>query len=290
MRGTNLHLVPEPPPGIDLGTLDVRGLAEAALPARLARAQRDTELAAARLGDRGIDPTPIIGTDAFGKDVSVASFHVILRRIAVTEKAGQAPTFAGSRLVLQTDLDRRHQDLLFSALNQQSAEEAVHGDKVFGAAYYEMGGAAAQPYDDEGFGAGSAAIPSESRSENTSRLCDMMAVLGGVETLAMQNAFPFVVECATRWGHAVGQRLAAGIRDVVRPEEARHILTWRYVFREVAAPRGPEAVNRYFNLTNLGRDLFVADRMTRTEFDRLMSAPTPTSEQLLGRPVPASSD
>ncbi len=274
-------------PAIDLGEIDVRAMAEAAMPARTARVKRDRETARGRLEDRGIDPNPVIGTDAWGEPLTVAGFYVVLRRIAVTEKAGQDPTYDGSRLVLETNLPQRVKDTMFVALNQQSAEEAVHGDKVFGAAYFEMGGAAPTPYDDEGFGSG-LNKPGPDKAANGDRLCDMMAAIGGIETLAMRNAFPFVLECCEKWNHPIGNALARQIQETVRPEESRHILSWRYVFREVVAERGQAAIDRYFQLSNLGRDLFVADRMPRTEFDRMMSGSTPSAEHLLGRPMPTS--
>src|SRR5271168_1802771 len=98
--------------------------------------------AAARLSDRGIDPRPIIGTDYEGNAMSVAQFYLMLRAYSVTEKAGQDPTYRAARLAIASDLPPRVRDAAFIALNQQSAEEAGHGDKVFGAAFYEMGGLA----------------------------------------------------------------------------------------------------------------------------------------------------
>ena len=77
-------------------------------------------------------------------------------------------------------------------------------------------------------------------------------------------------------------------RSNVKPEEARHVLTWRYLFHQGVVPRGADAIERYFMLTNWGRDRFLAPRMERQEFDRHMKASCPTVEQLIGRPLPVS--
>src|SRR5437016_1797396 len=95
-----------------------------------------------RLSDRGIDPNPVVATDYQGRPMTVAGFYMMLRGSSVTEKAGQDPTYRAARLAIKSDLPGEVRDAAFIALNQQSAEEASHGDKVFGAAYYTMGGLA----------------------------------------------------------------------------------------------------------------------------------------------------
>ena len=139
-----------------------------------------------RLSDRGIDPRPIIGTDYEGNQMSVAQFYLLLRAYSVTEKAGQDPTYKAARIAIASDLAPRARDAAFVALNQQSAEEAGHGDKVFGAAYYEMGGIApALLAEDQLNSGGDFLEPVADPAINTQKVLDMMAVLGGVETLAL---------------------------------------------------------------------------------------------------------
>jgi hypothetical protein len=239
--------------------------------------------ASARLTDRGIDPRPIIGTDYEGNAMSVAQFYLMLRAYAVTEKAGQDPTYRAARVAIVSDLPPQARDAAFIALNQQSAEEAGHGDKVFGAAFYEMGGPAP------------ATLPEDQldRSDNfldpvDDRALDMMAVLGGVETLALQRAFPLVLSACAGWKHPLSGQLVDQVNHLVKPEEARHVLTWRYLFHQGVVPRGDGAIERYFMLTNWGRDRFLAPRMERKEFERHMKASCPTPEQLIGRPLPVS--
>src|SRR5262245_20086985 len=98
--------------------------------------------ARARLGERGIDPERTLGENPLGQDVDVTWLYATLGRVAVGEKAGQGPTYATARLAVQAGLPSEVADTLFLAYNQQSAEEAGHGDKVFGNAYYAMGGVA----------------------------------------------------------------------------------------------------------------------------------------------------
>jgi len=97
-----------------------------------------------------------------------------------------------------------------------------------------------------------------------------------------------VLDVCQRWRHPLAHELSRMVTDNVRPEESRHVLAWRYLFREVVAQRGDEAIERYYTMTNWGRDRFLAERMSREEFDRHMQASTPTAEQLLGRPMPLS--
>lgn len=245
--------------------------------------------ASARLGDRGIDPRPIIATDYEGNAMSVAQFYLMLRAYSVTEKAGQEPTYKAARVAIVSDLSPRVRDAAFVALNQQSAEEAGHGDKVFGAAYYEMGGIApALLAEDQLNNGGDFLQPVADPAINTQKVLDLMAVLGGVETLALERAFPIVLDACARWSHPLGAQLIDQVNHNVKPEEARHVLTWRYLFHQGVVPRGEGAIERYFMLTNWGRDRFLAPRMERREFERHMKASCPTAEQLIGRPLPVS--
>jgi hypothetical protein len=130
--------------------------------------------------------------------------------------------------------------------------------------------------------------PVADRAINTQKVLDMMAVLGGVETLALERAFPIVLDACARWSHPLAAQLIDQVNHNVKPEEARHVLTWRYLFHQGVVPRGEGAIERYFMLTNWGRDRFLAPRMERREFERHMKASCPTAEQLIGRPLPVS--
>ncbi len=221
--------------------------------------------------------------------MSVAQFYLMLRAYSVTEKAGQDPTYKAARVAIASDLPPRARDAAFVALNQQSAEEAGHGDKVFGAAYYEMGGVAPALLDEDQLNNGGDFLqPVADPAINTQKVLDMMAVLGGVETLALERAFPLVLDACARWSHPLSGQLIDQVNHNVKPEEARHVLTWRYLFHQGVVPRGEDAIERYFMLTNWGRDRFLAPRMERTEFERHMKASCPTTEQLIGRPLPVS--
>jgi hypothetical protein len=245
--------------------------------------------ASARLTDRGIDPRPIIGTDYEGNAMSVAQFYLMLRAYAVTEKAGQDPTYRAARVAIVSDLLPQARDAAFIALNQQSAEEAGHGDKVFGAAFYEMGGQAPATLPEDQLDRSDNFLdPVDDRALNTQKVLDMMAVLGGVETLALERAFPLVLSACAGWKHPLSEQLVDQVNHLVKPEEARHVLTWRYLFHQGVVPRGDGAIERYFMLTNWGRDRFLAPRMERKEFERHMKASCPTPEQLIGRPLPVS--
>ena len=242
-----------------------------------------------RLAARGIDPEPVIATDYDGNPMTVANFYMMLRGYAVTEKAGQDPTYRAARCVIRSDLGPEVRDAAFVALNQQSAEEAGHGDKIFGAAYYEMGAIAAETVAEDGFQQGGDFLePSADAAANTQKVLDMMAVLGGVETLALERAFPLVLHACAEWRHPLARQLIEQVNKIVKPEEARHVLTWRYLFHKGVAPRGEGAIQRYYMLTNWGRDRFLAPRMEWSEFERHMRASCPTVEQLIGRPMPVS--
>ncbi|HEX4351777.1 MAG TPA: hypothetical protein VHZ95_02660, partial [Polyangiales bacterium] len=98
--------------------------------------------ARSRLSDRGIDPDRLIGHGEFGEPIDVSALYLMLGAVAASEKAGQGPTHAAARLALRSGLRSEIADTLFLAYNQQSAEEAGHGDKVFGNAYFALGGVA----------------------------------------------------------------------------------------------------------------------------------------------------
>ena len=87
-----------------------------------------------------------------------------------------------------------------------------------------------------------------------------MAVLGGVETLALEQAFPMVLNACAKWKHPLAEQLTEQVDRTVKPEEARHVLTWRYLFHKGVAPQGEAAIQRYFMLTNWERDRFLARR------------------------------
>jgi hypothetical protein len=255
----------------------------------LERMRAEYPAACGRLSDRGIDPNPVIGTDYNGNQMTVGAFYMMLRGYSVTEKAGQAPTYRAARCVIHSDLAPEVRDAMFVALNQQSAEEAGHGDKIFGAAYYEMGGIAPELMpEDQLQDAGNFLDPADDKTLNSQKVMDVMAVLGGVETLALERAFPLVLNACAKWDHPLARQLTEQVNHNVKPEEARHVLTWRYLFHKGVAPRGEGAIQRYFMLTNWGRDRFLAPRMEWNEFQRHMRASCPTSEQLIGRPLPVS--
>src|SRR5216684_3179402 len=211
--------------------------------------------AAARLSDRGVDPNPVIATDYQGNPMTVAGFYLMLRAYSVTEKAGQDPTYRAARLAIRSDLTPDVKDAAFIALNQQSAEEASHGDKIFGAAYYSLGGVAPMTVPEDQLDQGAAFLePVADAAVNRQKVLDMMAVLGGVETLALEQAFPLVLNACSKWNHPLAKQLIDQVNHNVKPEEARHVLTWRYLFHKGVAPHGEGAVQRYYALTNWGRD------------------------------------
>lgn len=238
-----------------------------------------------RLADRGIDPERVLGTGELGGEITAAGFYVMLGAVAATEKAGQGPTYAVARLALAAGLPGEVRDTLFLAYNQQSAEEAGHGDKVFGNAYYAMGGVAPsgqQSVVGQG-GTGGLLEPSDDPRQNKKRLGGFAGVLGGIETVALHRAFPSIVALCERWDHPIARDLIAQIRDVVRPEESRHVLIWRYVFHQLIAPKGPAVIDAYMQATNTGRRQLAAAELDRDAFLRMMGTSSPTPRQLLGK-------
>jgi hypothetical protein len=240
-----------------------------------------------RLGDRGIDPRQVLGTNELGDDVSVASFYGMLGRIAATEKAGQGPTFAMARLALKAGLPNEIADTLFLAYNQQSAEEAGHGDKVFGNAYYALGGHAPAA-EQSAVGNGTGPNPdflraSDDPKRNKQLLAGIAGVLGGIETVALNRVFPFVVTLGERWDHPIARDLLAQIRDTVRPEESRHVLNWRYVFHHMVAPKGDAVVDGFLGATNSGRRMLGSPEFDRETIMRMLGTSAPTPRQLLGK-------
>jgi hypothetical protein len=239
-----------------------------------------------RLSDRGLDPQRILGQGERGEDVDLATLYVTLGAVAASEAAGQAPTYAAARLALHAGLSSEVADTLFLAYNQQSAEEAGHGDKVFGNAYFAIGGTA--PTAD----LSAVANPSETasllaigddRKHNKQRLGTFAALLGGVETVALQRVFPALVSLCERWDHPVARDLLQQIRDIVRPEESRHVLLFRYVFHQLIASKSEEVIAKFWQATNAGRTQFGAAALDRDAFDRLVGSSSPSSRQLLGK-------
>src|SRR4051812_46623180 len=242
--------------------------------------------ASGRLADRGVDPNRVLGKGEFGQDVDVTALYVMLGAVAATEKAGQAPTHAAARLALQAGLPSEIADTLFLAYNQQSAEEAGHGDKVFGNAYYALGGKSAGP-ELNVFGDGAAGValvaPGDDAKQNKKRLGVFAAVLGGIETVALQRAFPTLVNLCERWDHPVARDLLLQIRDVVRPEESRHVLLFRYVFHQLIADKSEEVIAGFYEMTNAGRMQVGGTAFDRAELERLLGSSSPTRRQLLGK-------
>lgn len=243
------------------------------------------ETARGRLADRGLDPERVVGKGDLGNDITLAGFYVMLGMVAATEKAGQDPTFAMARLALHAGLPSELADTLFLAYNQQSAEEAGHGDKVFANAYYLMGGAApGAEASVVGNGGGPGLLaPVDDPKTNKKRLCGIAGVLGGIETVALNRAFPAIVSICERWDHPIARDLNAQIRDIVRPEESRHVLNWRYVFHHLIAPKGPAVIDGFFQATNSGRRMLAAPELDRESFERMMGQNAPTPRQLLGK-------
>jgi hypothetical protein len=251
-------------------------------------AESALQQARGRLSDRGIDPDRVLGQGELGGDITMTGFYVTLGVVAATEKAGQNPTYAMARLALSAGLPNEIADTLFLAYNQQSAEEAGHGDKVFGNAYYAMGGVA--PGGELSVvGAGNAngpagfLQPGDDPKQNKKRLGGMAGVLGGIETVALHRAFPMLVALCEAWDHPIARDLFAQIRDVVRPEESRHVLIWRYFFHQLIAPKGEAVIDAYLQATNTGRRQLAAPEFDRETFLRLMGSSSPTPRQLLGK-------
>jgi hypothetical protein len=239
-----------------------------------------------RLSDRGLDPHRILGKGELGQDVDIATLYVTLGAVAASEGAGQAPTHAAARLALQAGLSSEVADTLFRAYNQQSAEEAGHGEKVFGNAYFALGGTApsaemsvvANPSD-----ALALLAAGDDQKKNKQRLGTFAALLGGVETVALQRLLPSLVNLCERWEHPVARDLLQQIRDVVRPEESRHVLLFRYVFHQLIASKGEEVIARFWQTTNAGRTQFGAAALDREAFERLVGSSSPNQRQLLGK-------
>jgi hypothetical protein len=143
-------------------------------------------VAQGRLSDRGIDPRQVLVVGEPTGDFTAADLYVMLGVVAASEKAGQGPTHALARLALRADLAPELSDALFLAYNQQSAEEAGHGDKVFGNAYYAMGGVA--PTSDlSAVGDGTPLPIGDDPRQNKQTLGTLAAVLGGIELVALQQ-------------------------------------------------------------------------------------------------------
>jgi hypothetical protein len=237
----------------------------------------------ARLADRGIDPALVIGSGAYGR-ITTAGLYAMLGVIAATEKAGQGPTYALARLALASGLPTEVADTLFLAYNQQSAEEAGHGDKVFGNAYYLMGGVA--PGKDQsvvGSGSSEFLAPGSDKKQNKKRLGGLAGALGGIETVALNDVFPLLVSLCEGWDHPIARDLLVQIRDTVRPEESRHVLIWRYVFHQLIAPKGPAVIDMYFEAGNLGRRQVAGQELDKKTFERMLGTAAPSARQLLGK-------
>jgi hypothetical protein len=239
-----------------------------------------------RLSDRGIDPDQVIGEGEGGVRIDLATFYDILGATAATEKAGQSPTWALARLAMRAGLPAEIAETLFLAYNQQSAEEAGHGDKVFASAYFAMGGAAPggenSVVGDGGAVAGSL-LAREDPRDNKRVLGATAAFIGGIETVALQRVFPRITAWCERWDHAIARDLAAQIRDVVRPEESRHVLIWRYVFHQLIAPKGQGVIDAFIATTNAGRAQLGAPALDRESLQRMLGSAAPTLRQLLGK-------
>jgi hypothetical protein len=241
------------------------------------------EAARGRLGDRGIDPHQVLGRGESGGEISTAGLYVMLGVVAASEKAGQSPTHGLARLALCCGLPNEIADTLFLAYNQQSAEEAGHGDKVFGNAYYAMGGSPAESDLNIFADPSPALLNGDDPKENKKRLGGAAATLGGVETVALQSTFPSLVALCEGWNHPIAHDLLAQIRDVVRPEESRHVLLWRYVFHRLIAPKGDEVIEFFRQATSHGRQLLGASEIDREAFLRMLGTAAPTPRQLLGK-------
>jgi hypothetical protein len=237
----------------------------------------------ARLSDRGIDPDLEIGQPG-QPPVTVLDLYVALQGVAATEKAGQAPTHALARLALSAGLPAEVGETLFLAYNQQSAEEAGHGDKIFGGAYFAMGGAAPDPGASAvATGPSSFLEPTDDRKSNKKVLGSVAAALGGIEMVALSDVFPNLLAMCERWNHPIARELAQQIEQTVRPEEARHVLTWRYVFHRLIAPKGEPVIDAFFGATNSGRISLGYPALPRTTLERMTGNAAPTFKQLLGR-------
>ena len=230
-----------------------------------------------RLSDRGIDPKHVLSGG-----FTLADFYVMLGVVAASEKAGQGPTHALARLALRAGLSTELSDALFLAYNQQSAEEAGHGDKVFGNAYFAMGGVATTSAQ-SAVGDGSSLPIGHDPRQNKQSLGTLAAALGGIELVALQRVFPDLVALCEQWQHPIARDLLAQIRDVVRPEESRHVLIWRYIFHQLIAPKGETVIDAYLQNTNMGRRQLGAAALDRKSFTRLVGPSAPSMRQLMGK-------
>src|SRR5687768_14881851 len=155
-----------------------------------------------RLMDRGFDPDRAIGEPGTTDSIDIATFYDILGRMAASEKAGQSPTYSLARLALRSGLPSEIADTLFLAYNQQSAEEAGHGDKVFGNAYFAMGGVPPGGENSvfgDGGGVASGLEPGADAQENERLLRTTAGTIGGIETAALQGLFPFIAALCEHW-------------------------------------------------------------------------------------------
>jgi hypothetical protein len=119
--------------------------------------------------------------------------------------------------------------------------------------------------------------------QNKQTLGSLAAALGGIELVALQRVFPDLIALCERWSHPVARDLHAQIRDVVRPEESRHVLIWRYVFHQLIVPKGTQVIDYYLQNTNLGRRQLGAPALDRAGFTRLVGPAAPSLRQLLGK-------
>ena len=238
-----------------------------------------------RLIDRGFDPDHRIEANA---DIAIdfVTLYELLGTMAASEKAGQSPTYSLARLALRSDLPSEVADTLFLAFNQQSAEEAGHGDKVFGNAYFSIGGVppgGESSVFGDGGDAASVLAPGADPHENERLLCSTAATIGGIETAALQRLFPFVTTVCEHWDHPIARDLVKQIRDDGRPEESRHVLIWRYVFHKLAATRAPLSFPEFMQATNAGRKQLAAPAFDREGLQRMLGSSAPTPRQLLGK-------
>jgi hypothetical protein len=244
----------------------------------------DTSRVRGRLSDRGLDPDRVISETKPNGAIDVTGFYDVLGVVAASEKAGQSPTHWLARLALTADLSSEVAETLFLAYNQQSAEEAGHGDKVFGNAYFAMGGVAPGGENNVfGDDVASGLKPSDDPHENARLLATTAGRIGGIESVALQRLFPLITALCERWGHPIGLDLTRQIRDVVRPEESRHVLIWRYVFHRLVAPGGPLQVDAFMQATNAGRSQLAAPTLAREHLERMLGTRPPTAHQLLGK-------
>jgi hypothetical protein len=244
----------------------------------------ETETLRGRLIDRGLDPDVVIGSGAVNEPATVVDLYVALEAVAATEKSGQDPTYAMARLALEAGLPSDVADTLFLAYNQQSAEEAGHGDKIFAGAFFAMGGVAPDPRA-SAVAAGPSEFlePSADRKANKKALGSIAGALGGIEMVALSEVFPSLLSVCQRWEHPIGRDLISQIEETVRPEESRHVLTWRYVFHTLIAPKGPAVIEAYFGATNSGRIHLGSTPLDRAALTRMAGESVPTFRQLLGR-------